>query len=565
MVNAKNYAFKVHPQQPNCQASTQAHGAIINCRKPGAKRIARDAKDVLSQQVSFVDVDGVLKRKRAPGDVSEHDASSSRTTPRSDASTSGSSTTVALPERSISHQRPSTIKLHKIKKPKLPSKGVDLDCWFTILSFSDPAQLLEMRRTIPSCYHFLRDNPALWKHSRNYHYGDDLPEPSSELTEFQYADLRHDHGCQSCKTPNTRKTYWAFLRRWCKDCLKKKHCREPEAVAMLRSALNEDLSFLHTCLPAGILDSWGNFVGVGPATTHALKTVYLRSDVNKLVAEYNTLRAQNKDPAAWGAELNAWYEPKVRVVEERRLFAKEMEGWEELMRGARSQDYTLKKAARKAYYLAKASELEPAISARELECCPSYRRAIRIPKDPNSTSWLQLKPKLEKEAAELRAKGRLPEERPAASSASGTSTPISIVSVMEPPQSQPPAQMPQPLPQQHQQQHQHYQQPSLPSISRVTGYQPGQGLPPVPHHALYGSSAPYSLVPPHAQGFTLPHPFHQGPAAFHHQTLAQLHYQTYTQRTSQTLAPIQNQPHGGSHPQSQPPSSTIPPPSSHMF
>jgi hypothetical protein len=513
--------------------------------------------------VSFVNVDRVLKRKRDQEDDSNsHHASSSRASPQAEESTSGTSSTPgSIPDRSVCHQRPLSLKLPRSKKTKVPSKGVDLDCWFTLLSFSDPAQLLEMRRTIPSCYHFLRDNPALWKHSRNYHYGNDLPEPSSELTEFQYADLRHDHGCQSCHTPNTRKTYWAFLRRWCKECLKKKHCREPDAVAMLRSAFNEDLSFLHSCLPAGILDSWGNFVGVGPATTHALKTIYLESDVKKLIEEYNVLRAQNKDPATWMAELHAWFEPKVKLVEERRVFAKEMEGWEELMRGARSQDYTLKKAARKKYYQTKASELDPPISVRELECCPSYRRAIRIPKDPNSTSWLQLKPKLEKEAAELKAKGGPPDERPAASSTSGTSTPMSIVSLMERPQSQP----------QHQPQHQH--QYALPPIGRTPGFHPTHGLPLHQHHSSYGPSPPHAhhLGPPHVQGFALPQihgvaqPYTQGPASSHSQAFAHFHSQALAQRHRSTLAPLQSQVQAGSHNQAHAPPPTLAPPHSHMF
>jgi hypothetical protein len=300
------------------------------------------------------------------------------------------------------------------------------------LSFSDPAQLLVMRRGIPSCYYFLRDNPMLWKHSRNYHYGSALPEPPSELTEFQYADLRHDHGCMSCGTANTRKTYWAFLRRWCKTCLQSKTLKEHDAMVLLRNAHGEDVSYLHNCLPSGIFDSWGNFVGVGPATTHALKTVYLLSDVQKLVIDYINLKAQNKDPASWSAELHAWYDPKVAIVEERRAFAHKMEGWEELMRNERTYDYSAKKSARKKYFQAKALELSPAISVREIECCPSYRRAIAIPKEPNNTSWLQLKPKLEKEAAELKAKGGPPDDRLPTLSTSGTSTPVSAMEPQRP-------------------------------------------------------------------------------------------------------------------------------------
>jgi hypothetical protein len=437
MVNAKNYAFKVHPQQPNIQASRQAYGTVINCRKSGGKRTVRGPKEVRSRQVPLANVGGTLKRKWEEEEDTNPDAGSSNTAlRRADAVTF---TPPTSSDHSIPLQRWQFPKPPRPRKTKVPTKGVDLDCWFTILSFSDPAQLLVMRRGIPSCYYFLRDNPTLWKHSRNYHYGRNLPEPSSELTEFQYADLRHDHGCMSCRAPNTRKTYWAFLRRWCKACLQSKTLRENDAMVLLRGADGEDLFFLHKCLPSGIFDSWGNFVGVGPATTHALKTVYLLSDVQKLVAEYTILKVRNEDPASWSAELHAWYEPKVELVEERQAFAHKMEGWEESMRNERTYDYSAKKAARKRYFQNKASELCPAISMREMECCPSYRRAIAIPKDPNNTSWLQLKPKLEKEAADLKAKGGPPESRSSASSAAGAST---SMRVMEQPQPQRPFMLP---------------------------------------------------------------------------------------------------------------------------
>jgi hypothetical protein len=63
MVNAKNYAFKVHPQAPNSQARLQAYGTVINCRKPGGKRAAKEQKEVRSRQVPLVHIEGTLKRK----------------------------------------------------------------------------------------------------------------------------------------------------------------------------------------------------------------------------------------------------------------------------------------------------------------------------------------------------------------------------------------------------------------------------------------------------------------------------------------------------------------------
>jgi len=315
----------------------------------------------------------------------------------------------------------------------------------------------------------------LWKHSRNYYYGNGMPDPPSCLSEFQFAHLRHGHGCMSCETPHSRKTYWAFLRRWCKTCLQSKTIKEHDAVVLLRDANGEDISYLHDCLPAGIFDSWGNFVGVGPATTHSLKTVYLLSDVQKLIADYLELKAQNNDPETWPTELHAWHAPRMADAAERKAFAHKMEAWEESTRNERSYDYAAKKMARKTYFQEKAGQLNPPITPSEMECCPSYRRAIAIPKDPNTVSWQQLRPKLEKEAAELKAKGGPPKNSSShASSLSGTSTPVSSIEPRESQQlqqSQPP----------------HRQQPPyvIPVMAFSSGFVPGYPAlhPPHPPHS----------------------------------------------------------------------------------
>ena len=293
------------------------------------------------------------------------------------------------------------LKPTRFRRGAILQKGIDLDSWFTILRFSDPAQLLEMRTKIASCYRFLRDNPTLWKHSRSYHYGDDLPDPPSELTEFQYAHLRHGLGCMSCGIPSTRKTYWAFLRRWCKNCLQAKTIKEQNAMTYFKDENGEDISFLQKCLPSGTYDSWGNFHGVGPAHTHALKTVYLLADVQELVADFK--RDSKEDPATWHTEMRTWMADRTKIVEERRAFARKIELWEEMTRSSKSFDHQGKKDARRRFFIEKAKKLDPPITLREMMDCPSYKRAIAIPKEPSMASWLQLQPKLTKEAADLRA------------------------------------------------------------------------------------------------------------------------------------------------------------------
>jgi hypothetical protein len=148
--------------------------------------------------------------------------------------------------------------------------------------------------------------------------------------------------------------------------------------------------------------------------------------VQKLVAEFHKESRERtpdtEETATWWA---AWLAAKANKVEERQMFAKKMEQWEEMQRTARTSDYSAKKSRRKNFFKEKASQLEPPISIKELEACAAYKRAITIPKDPNNTSWDLLKPKIVKEAAENAAKRNLEESRPPTASTSGISTPTS--------------------------------------------------------------------------------------------------------------------------------------------
>ncbi|KAF2797908.1 hypothetical protein K505DRAFT_322208 [Melanomma pulvis-pyrius CBS 109.77] len=391
MVNHKNVTFTVNKQTPIQEPPPVAYGIVINYGKPGAKQT--------STRVYRAKLKLEEDRKRNVDDLDDDEEGTSQTKkfimgPRK-------SPVMAKSKRTVTY-KPQLSGPTKFRKGKPLAKGIDLDCWFTILSFADPSQLLEMRSKIASCFRFLRDNPMLWKYSRCFFYGDSLPDPPADLTEFQYAHLRHGHGCMSCGTRSTRKTYWVFLRRWCKSCLHSKVVKGQDVVPMLKDYHGEDISFIQKCLPSGIFDSWGNFVGAGPSNNHSVKTIYLLSDVKKLVAEY--IKESRDNYISWHAEVRTWVVNKTKMNEDRREFARRMELWEEMARTSKSYGHQENKTARKMYFADKASKLTPPISAQEMQLCPSYRRAVAIPKLPNMTSWMQLRPKLEKEAAALAAK-----------------------------------------------------------------------------------------------------------------------------------------------------------------
>ena len=95
------------------------------------------------------------------------------------------------------------------------------EIWKLILEQSSPALLLRARALSRSFYNVLTygSEQSTWTAARKLTYGNSHPDPPTGVDEIQYADLLEGHGCQSCKNAKTRKTYWAFLRRWCESCL----------------------------------------------------------------------------------------------------------------------------------------------------------------------------------------------------------------------------------------------------------------------------------------------------------------------------------------------------------
>ena len=98
------------------------------------------------------------------------------------------------------------------------------EIWQNILEQSSPALLLRARVLNRNFYSSLTTGKqlSLWIRARRTEYGSDHPGPPSGLNEIQYADLLEGQGCQSCSNRKTRKTYWAFLRRWCESCFHEK-------------------------------------------------------------------------------------------------------------------------------------------------------------------------------------------------------------------------------------------------------------------------------------------------------------------------------------------------------
>lgn len=108
----------------------------------------------------------------------------------------------------------------RLRKDRPVQTEVPMDVWGIVLGFCRLDKLLELRHNNPTFLSALGKTEATWKQARLNHFGHDHPNPPPGLSEMQYADLLVGVGCQSfaCREKCTRKTYWAFQRRWCEKC-----------------------------------------------------------------------------------------------------------------------------------------------------------------------------------------------------------------------------------------------------------------------------------------------------------------------------------------------------------
>lgn len=107
----------------------------------------------------------------------------------------------------------------RLRKDRPVQTGLPMDVWRLVLGFCSLEKLLKLRQTCPTFYSALKSDTT-WRQARIHQFGPDQPGPPLGLTEMQYADLLVGIGCQDsdCTEKCTRRTYWAFRRRWCEKC-----------------------------------------------------------------------------------------------------------------------------------------------------------------------------------------------------------------------------------------------------------------------------------------------------------------------------------------------------------
>lgn len=418
--------FKVNRQAAERSEAPQPFTTVLNCRQPKKKRgqERKAVEEIKSERVPLFRVGESppqgTKRKRSADNGPDGDS----------VSEPESKETFPLTKRRLfASSRPSP-------KPKLLGKGrirvaetyICDDVWHVIIEHLDPAQLFNLYKESSFFHRKLANFKRLWTNNRVNHYGEDIPSPPEELTEYQYSDLLHGRSCQHCRLKeNTRKAYWAFLRRWCTSCLHEQTVELKDALRRVRAVDGFPEYLLSTCLKSAQSDSWGNYLGVNTSDVDltmsrplsAVKIIFLKSELEELITAFlKSKRSKGSSSSAASESTNpsddeppyppamqTFVDAKVAHVERLRDFAMQMEDWERVRRGVRSIDNKSRRDARRVYFVDKALELKftPPLTKSEIERSKAFRTSIAISKWPNNSAWQALRPKLEEEIMRSRA------------------------------------------------------------------------------------------------------------------------------------------------------------------
>lgn len=108
----------------------------------------------------------------------------------------------------------------RLRKNKPVEAAIHMDIWGLILPYC-PLGFLFTAMKIDTRFQQSLKYESLWKDCRIQNYGADMPDPLPGMKEWDYAKLIEGLGCMGCDNKKTRKTYWAFQKRWCTKCLEK--------------------------------------------------------------------------------------------------------------------------------------------------------------------------------------------------------------------------------------------------------------------------------------------------------------------------------------------------------
>ena len=213
-----NVAFQVAPQAPSiANKKFNTSTDVLDFRATRHLPRSQDSGATSNGPANSADCQS-LKRKADAATKLRQNVKESKLSRDISVTASKTSASISTKKTAIAKTRPHAGGPTKLRAGRPVKTALCADLWPIIFQYSESSVLLHMKDVAPLFQEIL-GKKSVWKESRVYNYGDKIPPPIPGLEEWQYADLRHGQGCMGCKKERTRKTYWAFLRRWCKACL----------------------------------------------------------------------------------------------------------------------------------------------------------------------------------------------------------------------------------------------------------------------------------------------------------------------------------------------------------
>ncbi|KAL8719926.1 MAG: hypothetical protein Q9225_003129 [Loekoesia sp. 1 TL-2023] len=295
----------------------------------------------------------------------------------------GSLTTQKNPTKRLLH-----LRINRPVKTKIP-----IDVWDQIIRYSTLSSLLKMRN-ISKDFRALLSNASLWRAVRHNTYGPDHPDPPPGIDERQYADLLVGTGCQSkgCKNTRANWTYWAFQRRWCIPCLKKK--------TVPLEGCDFFLKFIPgaaECVPRINLCAYTIWKKGNQARSPSV-IGFLRADIARIAGEFEeaaeelgaTDRESHPGFRAWvdkKAKANDDFVGKLQLIEEWAIY-----NYANIREEAASR-----KEERSDFFAAKALLMDPPLELTALRKLSCFQNAISSKIQPSEKAWESLEKKIRAE------------------------------------------------------------------------------------------------------------------------------------------------------------------------
>ncbi|EXJ95870.1 hypothetical protein A1O1_00995 [Capronia coronata CBS 617.96] len=290
-------------------------------------------------------------------------------------------------------------------RPLANSDQVHSDVWQTVFGYCEPKLLLEAKTINSAFYRLLSDRSAIWKASRQNHFGADMPDCPQGLTEQQYVDLLAGRGCQSgtCPNENTARVFWTFQVRLCAKCFKERTMRADELplqrkhnIPLWKDGNSEEARVqLWELLPMARSDgrrymrprSVDESTNDWAASSNTHHFAFLKSSYADLEASYLDLVSRSS------TDNHAIQEWAKGIHKQTMAFMAEVKATETWYMSLSTPDKDLQQV-RIDFFEARAAQLSPPMNSQILWNMAAFRRVVRVPQAPSERSWNTLRAKI---------------------------------------------------------------------------------------------------------------------------------------------------------------------------